>query len=164
MNKSIAIALLTTTLATPAWAAGKTGSIGINASIDTTLGIQGEFIIQQPVSIQVFLKSNSRSYYYGHPLGFYNYNYTALGVTGIYDLTKIISLANRKIHPYAGAGLFVVSAGNNRNTVTGTTTSSPSNGGVYITLGARYDFSPEIDFDASFNNLSGPTIGANLKF
>jgi len=158
MNKIITIAMLGIALTTPALAAEKSSNVGVNASIDNTIGIHGEFNIQPSLSIQVFLKNNSRSYYHNNnPIGLYNYNYTALGVIGIYDFSRIISLANKKVHPFAGLGIFAVSAGNNN-------VSSPSTGGLYITVGARYEFSPEIDFEANVNNLGGPTIGANLKF
>jgi hypothetical protein len=96
MNKMIAIALLGTTLTTQAFAAASSGNVGINVSFDNAVGIQGEFNIQKPLSLQVFLKNYSRSYLYGGPGGSYNYSYTAIGVAGIYDFSRELRVANKK--------------------------------------------------------------------
>ena len=161
MNKIITISLLSAALVTPAFAAEKSGNIGINVSFDNAFGIQGEFNIQKPVSIQVFLKNYSREYYYGNAFGNYSYRYTAVGAAGIYDFSKEIRFADRKVHPYAGLGFYTVSASFSGS---GGVVSSPVNGGLYITVGARYELSPIFDLDGNYNNFGGLTIGANFKF
>jgi Outer membrane protein beta-barrel domain len=161
MYKIITASLLSSALISPAFAAEKAGNIGINVSFENALGIQAEFNLQKPVSLQVFLKNYSRSYYYGNNAGYYNYSYTALGVAGLYDFSKELKLANRKIHPYAGLGLYTVSS---TFSGSGAPVASPVDGGLYLTVGARYEITPEIDFDGNYNNFGGLTIGANLKF
>jgi len=161
MYKIITASVLSTTLIAPACAADKAGNLGINVSFDNAIGIQGEFNLQKYVSLQVFLKNYSRSYYYGNNSGYYNYSYTALGVAGLYDFSKELKLADKKIHPYAGVGLNTVSSSFNGS---GATVASPVDGGLYLTVGARYEITPEIDFDGNYNNFGGLTIGANLKF
>jgi hypothetical protein len=161
MNKIIAISLLIFTLATPAFAAGNSGNIGLNVSFDNAVGIQGEFNLQKPISLQVFLKHYSRTYYYGGPFGSYSYSYTAVGAAGIYDFSKELRIANKKIHPYAGLGLFTVSSSFNGS---GAYADPAVLGGIYLTAGARYEITPDIDFDGNYNNFGGLTIGANLKF
>ena len=158
MNKFISISLLSATLATSAFAAGHTGNVGINVSLDNTLGIQGEFNLEKSISLQAFLKNHS-SYYYSNYFG--NYSYTAFGVAGLYDFSKEIRFTNHKVHPYAGLGLYAINAALNGP---GGVSPSPTNGGLYLTVGARYEFSPEFDFDGNYNNIGGLTAGANFKF
>jgi len=161
MIRILSIALLSTTLLTPALAAEKSANIGINVSLDNAYGIHGEFNLQKPLSLQIFYKNYSRSYYYGNNFGNYSYSYTALGAAGLYDFSKAIRFSDRKIHPYAGLGLFTVTSTFNGN---GGYVNSPVNGGLYITAGARYELTPEVDFDGNYNNFGGLTIGANFKF
>lgn len=117
--------------------------------------------MQKPVSLQVFLKNYSRSYYYGGPAGSYSYSYTAIGAAALYDFSRELKIADKKIHPYAGLGLFSVSASFNGS---GAYVNSPVNGGIYLTAGARYELTRDIDLDGNYNNFGGLTIGANLKF
>ena len=161
MNKIISISLLCAILTTPAFAAGNSGNVGINVSFDNAIGIQGEFNLQKPVSLQVFLKQYSRTYYYGGPSNSYSYSYTAIGAAGIYDLSKELRIVNRKIHPYAGLGLYTVSAAFSGS---GAYVNSSVLGGIYLAAGARYEITPDIDLDGNFNNFGGLTIGANFKF
>jgi len=87
---------------------------------------------------------------------------TALGAAGIYDFNALAKL-DKKIHPYAGAGLKHVS-----ETVvfpgfppyTGTATNTD----VYVTGGVRYYLTPQFDADLNYNNFGGLTIGANFNF
>lgn len=159
MNKIITLIVLAA-LTTTAHAAEKSKNVGISVSLDNTLGVQAEFNIQQPFSAQVFYKTNTGGFY-GSPFSFKNTNYSAIGVAGIYDLSKIANIPNPQIHPYAGVGLYTVSSGHSS---TGAAVSPPVNGGIYLVAGAKYEFSPELNFDANINILSGLTIGANLKF
>lgn len=161
MNKAILISLLSTALLTPAFAAEKSGNIGVNLSFDNVFGVHGEFNFQKPISLQVFLKNYSRSYYYGNNLGYYSYSYTAIGAAGLYDFSKEFKFANQKIHPYAGLGLYTVNASFSG---AGGTVPSPVNGGLYLTVGARYELTPTIDFDGNYNNFGGLTAGVNFKF
>jgi hypothetical protein len=161
MKKIITATLLVSTLAAPAFAAGNSGNIGVNVSLDNAIGIQAEFNAKNPVSVQIFLKNYSRNYLYGGPFGSYSYRYTAIGAAGIYDFSKEFRLHNKKIHPYAGLGLYSVSASFNG---TGTYVDPSVNGGIYFTAGARYDITPDIDLDGNYNNFGGVTIGANFKF
>ena len=161
MNKIITAIFLTSVMATPAYAAGKTSNAGINISFDNAVGIQGELNLQKALSLQAFLKNYSRNYYNGGPSGSYNYSYTAFGVAGIYDFSKELGIANKKIHPYAGLGLFTVSSSFNGS---GTYVNSTVNGGIYLTAGVRYEVSPDIELDCNYNNFGGLTIGANYKF
>ncbi len=160
MSRIITISLLPIALATPAFAAEKSGNIGVNFSFDNAFGIHGEFNIQKPVSLQVFLKNYARTYF-GNPVGTYSYSYTAVGAAGIYDFSREIKFANKKIHPYAGLGLHSVSAAYSGP---GGTVTPPITGGLYLTFGARYELSPEIDFDGNFNSFGGLTMGVNFKF
>ncbi len=161
MKKIISVTLLGAVLASPAFAAGNSGNVGLNVSFDNAIGIQGEFNLQKPVSLQVFLKQYSRTYYYGGPSNSYSYSYTAIGAAGIYDFSKELRIANKKIHPYAGLGLYTVSAAFNGS---GAYVNSSVLGGIYLTAGARYEITPDIDLDGSYNNFGGLTIGANFKF
>jgi len=161
MYKIITASLLTSLLVAPVFAAGNSGNVGVNVSFDNALGIQGEFNLQKPISLQVFLKNYSRTYYYGGPFGSYSYSYTAIGAAGIYDFSKELKISNKKIHPYAGLGLYTVSASFNGS---GAYVNSSVNGGIYLTAGARYEITPDIDLDGNYNNFGGLTIGANYKF
>lgn len=161
MNKIISVTLLGTLLAAPAFAAGNSGNVGINVSFDNAIGIQGEFNLQKPLSLQVFLKQYSRTYYYGGPSNSYSYSHTAIGVAGIYDFSKELRIANKKIHPYAGLGLYTVSS---TFSGSGAYVNSSVLGGIYLTAGARYEISPDIDLDGNYNNFGGLTLGANFRF
>ncbi|MBI3480394.1 MAG: hypothetical protein HY016_08585 [Nitrosomonadales bacterium] len=162
MKKIAAICLFSAALITPAFAAEKSaGNVGFNFSLDNAWGIQGEFNIPKPVSVQLFLKNYSRTYYYGNPWGAYTYSYTAFGVAGLYDFSKELKISNRKIHPYAGLGLHTVSA---VFSGPGAIVSPPVSGGLYLTFGGRYELSPEWDFDGSYNNFGGLTLGLNIKY
>ena len=160
MKKIITMSVLSMALATPAFAAGNAGNIGINASLDNAIGVHGEFMLQKPISLQVFMKNYSRSYNYGGA-GSYSYSYTAIGAAGIYDFSKELKFSNPQFHPYAGLGLYTVTATFNGS---GAYVSSGVAGGLYLTAGLRYEISPEIDLDGNYNNFGGLTIGANLKF
>jgi len=161
MNKTFTLSFLGTLLSAPVFAAGNAGNVGLNVSFDNAVGIQGEFNLHKPVSLQVFLKNYSRTYLYGGPPGSYSYSYTAFGAAGIYDFSKELRIADKKIHPYAGLGLFTVSSSFNGS---GAYVNSSVLGGIYLTAGARYEISPDIDLDGNYNNFGGLTIGANLKF
>lgn len=158
MNKHLVALLLAPALATSAHAAESGNNIGINASLDNAIGIQGEFVIQKPLSLQVFYKNYSRSYYYGSA---YRYSYTAIGAAGIYDFSKELRITDKKIHPYAGLGLFTVTASFSGS---GPYVDSSVLGGIYLTAGVRYEITREIDLDGNYNNFGGLTIGANFKF
>ena len=162
MKKIIAILSLSSVLITPALATEKTGgNVGINFSFDNAWGIQGEFNIQKPVSVQLFLKNYSRTYNYGNPWGSYSYSYTAFGVAGLYDFSKELKIPNKKLHPYAGLGLHTVNAAFSG---AGTVMSPPVSSGLYLTFGARYELSPEFDFDGNYNSFGGLTLGVNFKY
>jgi len=162
IHQIFAISLLNAALYNTACAAPKSGNIGVNISFDNTVGIAGEFNLQKPVSLQVFLKQYARSYYYGKQPAYYNYSYTAIGAAVLYDFSKEFLIPNDKIHPYGGLGLYAVNANFNG---TGVVDPAPANGGgIYFTFGARYEITPEIDFDGNFNNFGGLTLGANFKF
>lgn len=161
MNKAILISLLSAAIVTPAFAAEKSGNVGVNVSFDNVLGVQGEFNLQNSVSLQIFLKNYSRSYYYGNNFGNYSYSYTAFGAAGLYDFSKEFNFPNKKVHPYAGVGLYTVNASFSG---AGGTVPSPVNGGLYLTVGARYELTPVIDFDGNYNNFGGLTAGVNFKF
>jgi hypothetical protein len=163
MKKILSMTLLSSMLATPALAAEKSGSIGANISLDGALGLQAEFALQKPFSLQLFLKNYSRYYDYGNNFGRYSYSYTAVGAAALYDFSKEIKLSDKKLHPYVGLGLYTVSASFNGSG--GYIGSSVSTGlGLYLTLGVKYDITPTIDLDTSYNSFGGLTVGANVKF
>jgi hypothetical protein len=163
MKKIFSITLLSTLLATPALAAEKSGSIGANISLGGAFGVQAEFALQRPFSLQLFLKNYSRYYDYGNNFGRYSYSYTAVGAAGVYDFSKEIKLSDKKLHPYIGLGLYTVSA--NFNGSGGYIGSSDNTGlGLYLTVGVKYDITPVLDLDTSYNNFGGLTVGANFKF
>lgn len=161
MKKIVIVALLSAFAAAPAVAADGKNSVGINFGTDLSgvFGIQGEFDISsmtnnQPVSVQVFWKKASQTFYG------VSADTTAFGAAGIYDFNALAKL-DKKIHPYAGAGLkheseTVVFPG----PFTGKATSTD----VYATGGVRYYLTPQFDADLSYNNFGGLTIGANFNF
>ena len=166
--KKIAIAALLSAFATaPAFAADDKNSVGVNFGTDLNgvFGIQGEFDISsmtnnQPISVQVFWKKSSQTFYG------VSADTTALGVAGIYDFNALAKL-DKKIHPYAGAGLKHV-------TDTAVSPAIPpfipsmsiktTSTDVYVTGGVRYYLTPQFDADLSYNNFGGLTIGANFDF
>ncbi|HEY8888313.1 MAG TPA: outer membrane beta-barrel protein [Gallionella sp.] len=163
MKKIVIVALLSAFAAAPAFAADGKNSVGINYGTDLNgvVGIQGEFDIssmtnKQPVSVQVFWKKASQTYYG------VSADQTALGAAGIYDFNALAKL-DKKIHPYAGAGLKHVS-----ETVVfpgfPTYTGTATNTDVYVTGGVRYYLTPQFDADLNYNNFGGLTIGANFNF
>lgn len=162
MKKIVIAGLLSVFAAAPAVAADGKNSVGINIGTDLSgvFGIQGEFDIssmtnKQPVSVQVFWKKASQTFYG------VSADTTALGAAGIYDFNALAKL-DKKIHPYAGAGLkhetdtavLPVSFGTVKTTSTD----------VYVTGGVRYYLTPQFDADLSYNNFGGLTIGANFNF
>lgn len=163
MKKIVIVVFLSAFAAAPAVAADGKNSVGINFGTDLNgvFGIQGEFDISsmtnnQPISVQVFWKKASQTFYG------VSADTTALGAAGVYDFNALAKL-DKKIHPYAGAGIKHVS-----ETVvfpgvppfTGTASSSD----VYVTGGVRYYLTPQFDADLSYNNFGGLTIGANFNF
>ena len=161
MKKFIALSALCSTLISPAFASDKTGNIGVNVSLDSVLGIQGEFNVYKQLSVQIFVKQYTKSYAYSNGQGNYNYDFTAIGAAAIYDFAKDFKISNNKIHPYGGVGLYNVNA-NFRGP--GATVNSPVNGGLYFTAGLRYEIAQRVDLDGNYNNFGGVTIGANWKF
>jgi len=156
MKKIVIVALLSVFVAAPAFAADGKNSVGINygTDLDGVLGIQGEFDIssmtnKQPISVQVFWKKASQTFV----------DTTALGVAGIYDFNALAKL-DKKIHPYAGAGLKRETQTINTPFVSIKTTSSD----LYVTGGVRYYLTPQFDADLNYNNFGGLTIGANFNF
>jgi len=156
MKKIVIVALLSVFVAAPAFAADGKNSVGINYGTDLNgvLGIQGEFDIssmtnKQPISVQVFWKKASQTFV----------DTTALGVAGIYDFNALAKL-DKKIHPYAGAGLKRETQTINTPFVSIKTTSSD----LYVTGGVRYYLTPQFDADLNYNNFGGLTIGANFNF
>ena len=159
--KKIAIAALLSAFATaPAFAADGKNSVGVNFGTDLNgvFGIQGEFDISsmtnnQPISVQVFWKKSSQTFYG------VSADTTAVGVAGIYDFNALAKL-DKKIHPYAGAGLKRETQTINTPFVSIKTTSSD----LYVTGGVRYYLTPQFDADLNYNNFGGLTIGANFNF
>jgi opacity protein-like surface antigen len=152
MKKIVIVALLSVFVAAPAFAADGKNSVGINYGTDLNgvLGIQGEFDIssmtnKQPISVQVFWKKASQTFV----------DTTALGVAGIYDFNALAKL-DKKIHPYAGAGL--------KRETTSLVSVKTTTTNFYATGGVRYFLTPQFDADLSLNNFGGLTIGANFNF
>ena len=109
--------------------------------------------------MQAFWKNYSQTY-----TGFgtsYKWGYSAFGIAGLYDLANDLKLPDRKLHPFAGLGIYTVKA-----TLSGTnlSLSSPVSGGLYITAGARYELTPQLNFEGSYNNFGSFTAGVNLMF
>jgi hypothetical protein len=167
MKRIIIAALLSVFVAAPAVAADGKNSVGVNYGTDLNgvFGIQGEFDIssmtnKQPISVQVFWKKSSQTFYG------VSADTTALGVAGIYDFNALAKL-DKKIHPYAGAGLKHV-------TDTAVSPAIPpfipsmsiktTSTDVYVTGGVRYYLTPQFDADLSYNNFGGLTFGANFDF
>jgi hypothetical protein len=172
MKRIVIAALLSVFVAAPAFAADGKNSVGINYGTDLNgvVGIQGEFDIssmtnKQPISVQVFWKKSSQTFYG------VSADTTALGVAGIYDFNALAKL-DKKIHPYAGAGLkhvtdTVVVPGFGTPGTFGyfpSTTVKATSTDVYYTGGVRYYLTPQFDADLSYNNFGGLTIGANFSF
>lgn len=167
MKKIIILAILSAFAAAPAVAADGKNSVGINIGTDLSgvFGIQGEFDIssmtnKQPISVQVFWKHASPTYYG------VSANTTAIGASGIYDFNALARL-DKKIHPYAGAGLKHVSETVVFPGIPGfipTTTGTATSTDVYVTGGVRYYLTPQFDADLNYNNFGGLTIGVNFSF
>jgi opacity protein-like surface antigen len=164
MKRIVIAALLSSFVAAPAVAAEGKNSVGVNYGTDLNgvFGVQGEFDIssmtnKQPISVQVFWKKSSQT------VSGFSADTTAIGVAGIYDFNSLAKL-DKKIHPYAGAGLkhetdtVVVPVFVGFGTVKTTSTD------VYVTGGVRYYLTPQFDADLNYNNFGGLTIGANFNF
>jgi len=167
MKRIVIAALLSVFVAAPAFAADGKNSVGINYGTDLNgvFGIQGQFDIssmvdKQPISVQVFYKRASESI---SAFGLTATTVTTgMGAAGIYDLSSVFKLGNKKIQPYAGAGLIL-----EKTTVNGSNTfpsSSASKNDLYYTLGARYFFTPQFDADLNYSQFGGLTFGANYNF
>jgi hypothetical protein len=166
MKRIIIVALLSIFAIAPAVAVEGKNSVGVNYGVDAggVFGIQGEFDISSmvnkvPISVQVFWKGYSRTY--SVPvIGSYKYSYTALGAAAIYDFSSELKL-DKKIKPYAGVGLYNLSASLSSGTAG---FAAADSGGVYFTGGARYALTPQLSADLNYNNIGGITIGANFNF
>lgn len=165
MNKIIIAALLSFFIAAPALAATTpatpAGSIGLNYSVDSVLGIQGEFNISSmtnhaPVSVQVFWKNYTQNL-----APYASWATTAIGVAGIYDFSALTKM-DKKVHPYAGVGLMSVTY-----SWRGAGPSWQYNGvdgGLYVTAGVRYSLTPQMAADFNYNNFGDLTAGLNFSF
>ncbi len=165
MKRIVIAALLSVIAIAPAVAASGKNSIGVNYGVDAggVFGIQGEFDISSlvnkaPVSVQVFWKGYSKTY--SAPfVGTYKYSYTALGAAAIYDFSSAFKL-DKKIRPYAGVGLYNLSA-----SLSGAVgVAAADSGGLYIIGGAQYALTPQLSADLNYNNIGGITIGADFSF
>jgi hypothetical protein len=167
MNKIVFSALLSIFIAAPAVAADGKNSIGVNYGLDQNgvFGFQGEFDIsaampnKAPVAVQLFWKNYSQSYATG--LGTYQYSYNGFGAAGIYDFSSVAKL-DKRIKPYAGLGLYTLN--NKLSGPAAPLNVSADSGGLYITGGVRYDFTPQVAADLNLNNIGGLTIGVNFGF
>lgn len=166
--KKIAVALLLSAfVAAPAYAADGKNSVGVNYGLDYSgvFGIQGEFDISSmtnkaPVSFQVFWKNYSRSY--NVPGGTYKWSYNGLGAAAVYDFSSVAKL-DKKIKPYAGLGLIVLSSSWS-GPAGGLGVPGADSGGLYFTGGVRYALTPQLAADLNYNNFGGITVGANFSF
>lgn len=167
MNKIVIAVMLSAFVAAPAVAAQGKNSVGVTYGLDLdgVVGIQGEFDVSSmltnkaPVSVQVFWKNYSQSYFANG--GTYQYSYNGLGAAAIYDFGAVVK-SNSKIKPYAGLGLITLNS-----TLSGPNVPfarSADSGGLYITAGARYELTPQVSADLNLNNYGGLTIGAIVKF
>jgi len=161
MNKFAIAVMLSAIVAAPAVAAEYKGNVGANISTSGVVGIQGELDMASmanhaPVSVQAFLK------YYPQDLGQNGtWDTSAFGVAGIYDFSSIAKM-DKKVHPYAGAGLMSVSY--NWQGAGATPAYTGIGSGLYLTAGLRYFFTPQVAADINFNNFGDLTAGANLSF
>lgn len=160
MKKIVISVLLSTLVSAPAVAAGNAGNVGVNFSVDSVFGIQGEFDISSmtnkaPVSVQVFLKNYSQNIAPN-----VSWSTTGIGVAGIFDFNSAAKL-DKKIHPYAGIGLMSVS---NRWTGLGPSSRYTGvGGGLYFTGGVRYALTPRVAADFNYNNFGSLTAGVNFN-
>jgi len=167
--KKIAVALLLSAfVAAPAYAADGKNSVGVNYGLDYSgvFGVQGEFDISSmtnkaPVSVQVFWKNYSRSYFVPG-WGTYEWSYNGLGAAAIYDFSSVAKL-DKKIKPYAGLGLIVLSSSLS-GPAGGFGAPGADSGGLYFTGGVRYALTPQLAADLNYNNFGGITVGANFSF
>ena len=140
MKKIVLAALLSSFVAAPAFAAGAANNVGINASLDGVIGIQGEFNISSavdnaPVSIQVFYKKESDAY---SAFGV-TADHKAFGVTGIYDFSSLFKM-DKRFTPYAGGGLARETVG---TTVPFVGVVEANSTELYLTAGLRYAITPK---------------------
>ena len=171
MKKLFAAILLSAFATAPAFAAGSIGNIGINTSLDGAfsldgaLGLQGEFNISSkvPISVQAFWKKETTTVFG------YDNDHSALGVTGIYDLSSVtqvdkIGAVGKKMTPYVGLGL----ARETKNVTVGFPgffgTVKTTKTELYFTGGMRYEFVPNLAADVSYNNIFDLTVGLNYSF
>jgi hypothetical protein len=161
MKKIVVAGLLSVFVATPSFAAQTKGNFGVNLSTAGAYGVQGEFDISSmakgaPVSAQVFWKHDSQDI--GNASAWAT---TAIGIAGIYDYTAVTKL-DKNIHTYAGIGLMSVThdwiGPGSGGEYTGI------GGGLYVTVGLRYNLYPQLDADLNFNNFGDITLGFNLNF
>ena len=161
MRKVVIAALLSVFVAAPAVAASGKNSVGINYGLDYSgvFGLQGDFDISSsvdnaPISVQPFLKRGSETIFGT------TYSITAVGVAGIYDLSSAFKV-DRKVQPYAGLGIRRVTS-SVANPLGGTLSASKSD--LHITLGAKYEFSPQVSGDFNYNDFGGLTFGVVFGF
>lgn len=165
MRKIAVVLLLSAFVATPAFAAEGKNSVGVNygTDINGVLGIEGEFDISSmvekaPISVQVFWKRSSQdTTVFGTT---FTTTTSALGVAGIYDLSSVFKVSNKRIQPYAGLGIRSVKAEVSGGGVTASTSKSE----LHVTGGVKYAFNPQFSGDLNYNDFGGLTAGVAFNF
>ena len=170
MKKVVIATILSLFIVAPAVAAEKSrnmekNSVGVNYGLDMdgVFGIQGEFDISSmvenaPISVQVFWKRASQD---ANVLGLTATTTTsAFGVAGIYDLSTVFKVKNKRVKPYAGLGIRSERA----EVKTNIGTVSGSDSELHLTAGVKYSFNRQFAADFNYNDFGGITVGANFSF
>jgi len=166
MKNIIFAALLFAFSVTPVLAADQSkGNLGAGYGFDNggVLSLHGDFDIsgltnKAPVMARVGFDHYSLDYWAGSK---YSWSYNMFYGAAYYDLNKDLKL-DRRVHPFAGLGLYVGSLSCS-GSLCGSV-SSPTSSGLYFIAGVQYDVAPKIAVEANINQLGGLTIGANVKF
>jgi opacity protein-like surface antigen len=166
MKKIIIAALISFFTVTSALAADQSkGNLGAGYGFDNggVLSLHGDFDIsamanKAPVTARVGFDHYSLDYWAGNN---YSWSYNMFYGAAYYDFSRDLKL-DKKVHPFAGLGLYLGSLSCSGSVCGGVP--SPTSSGVYYILGVQYDVAPKIAVEANINQLGGLTIGANFKY
>jgi len=166
--KKITIAVLLTVFAvTPAFAADQSKlSLGVGYGFDYegVFSFHGDYDISAmannaPVKARFGFDHYSPNYSWAG--NNYSWSYNRFYGAAYYDFSRHMTL-DKRIHPFAGLGLYVGSS-SCAGSVCGNVSSS-SNSGLYYIAGVQFDIAPKIALEANVNEIGGVSIGANFKF
>lgn len=167
MKKITIAALLSAFAVAPALAADQSSfSLGAGYGFDNdgVISLHADFDISSvankaPVTARFGFDHYSPNYSWAGSS--YSWSYNRFYAAAYYDFSRDMKL-DKRIHPFAGLGLYVGSSSCS-GSVCGAV-SSHTNSGLYYLLGVQFDIAPKIALETNVNEIGGVTIGANFKF